>query len=520
MLMSSKQLCQKLTAGRREREMDFLSCVLLCLMFAWIIIQALQYSFARRIPTNLPPGPKPFPLIGNLLELGNKPHISLTKLSKRYGPIMTLQLGQITTVVVSSSTVAKQVLRTYDQFFCNRTNADALQACSHAKHGMPFIPVSAKWRNLRRICNSQLFATKVLDANQANRHLKVQELIADVSESVVKGKAVEVGRAAFITTLNLLSRTVFSVDLEDPKSETAREFKELVWSIMEEVGKPNLADYFPVLKKIDPMGIRRRLTKHLRKMIDLFDSLIFQRLETRKSHDYVTANDMLDTLINMSEEKNEDMDIPETHHLFLDLFVAATETTSATLEWAMAELLCNPEKLSKAQEELEQVIGKGKPVEETDIARLPYLQTIIKETFRLHPALPFLLPRKAEADLEICGYFVPKGAQVLVNAWAIGRDPGIWDNPASFIPERFMGLDMDVTGRSFELIPFGGGRRICPGLPLAMRMLNLMLGSLLNSFDNWKLEDGVVPENMNMEEKFGLTLQMAQPLRAVVMAVP
>lgn len=186
----------------------------------------------------------------------------------------------------------------------------------------------------------------------------------------------------------------------------------------------------------------------------------------------------------------------------------------------MAELLCNPEKLSKAQEELEQVIGKGKPVEETDIAQLPYLQAIIKETFRLHPALPFLLPRKAEADVEICGYFVPKGAQVLVNAWAIGRDPGIWDNPASFIPERFLGLDMDVTGGSFELIPFGGGRRICPGLPLAMRMLNLMLGSLLNSFDNWKLEDGIVPENMNMKEKFGITLQMAQPLRAAAMAVP
>ncbi|VVA36199.1 PREDICTED: geraniol [Prunus dulcis] len=464
--------------------MDFLSCVLLCLMVAWIVIQALQYSFARRIPTNLPPGPNPFPLIGNLLELGNKPHISLTKLSKRYGPIMTLQLGQITTVVVSSSAVAKQVLRTHDQFFCNRTIPDAVQAYKHAKYAMPWLTVSPTWRNLRKICNSQLFAAKVLDANQANRHLKVQELIADVKESVVKGKAVEVGRAAFKTTLNLMSRTVFSVDLADQNSERAREFKELVWSIMEEAGKPNLADYFPVLKKIDPMGIRRRLGKHFQKMIDLFDRMIVQRLESRKSRDY-------------------------------DLFGAGTETTSATLEWAMAELLRNPEKLSKAQEELKQVVGKGKPVEESDITRLPYLQAIIKETFRLHPVVPLLLPRRAQADIEICGYIVPKGAQVLVNAWAIGRDPTIWDNPTSFIPERFLGLDIDVTGQNFELIPFGGGRRICPGLPLAMRMLNLMLGSLINSFDNWKLEDGVVPEKMNMDEKFGLTLQMAHPVIAV-----
>ncbi|PQQ16312.1 geraniol 8-hydroxylase-like [Prunus yedoensis var. nudiflora] len=497
--------------------MDFLSFILLCLIVAWISIHALYYSFARRSsnPTRLPPGPNPFPFIGNLLELGNKPHLSLTKLSQSYGPIMTLQLGQITTVVVSSSAMAKQVLRTHDQFFCNRTIPDAVQACKHAKYGMPWLTVSPMWRNLRKICNSQLFAAKVLDANQANRHLKVQELIADVKESVVKGTTVEVGRAAFKTTLNLMSRTVFSVDLADPNSERAREFKELVWSIMKEIAKPNLADYFPVLKKVDPMGIRRRLGKHFQKMIDLFDRMIVQRLESRKSRDYVTGNDMLDTLINMSEEKNEDMDMAETQHLFLDLFGAATDTTSATLEWAMAELLRNPEKLSKAQEELKQIIGKGKPVEESDITRLPYLQAIIKETFRLHPVVPLLLPRKAQADVEICGYIVPKGAQVLVNAWAISRDPSIWDNPTSFIPERFLGLDIDVTGKNFELIPFGGGRRICPGLPLAMRMLNLMLGSLINSFDNWKLEDGVVPEKMNMEEKFGLSLQMAHPLIAV-----
>lgn len=180
----------------------------------------------------------------------------------------------------------------------------------------------------------------------------------------------------------------------------------------------------------------------------------------------------------------------------------------------MAELLHNPEVLSKAQLELEQVIGKGNPVEESDIARLPYLQAIVKETFRLHPAVPLLLPRKAGADVEIKGFTVPKGAQVLVNTWAIGRDPSLWNEPNSFKPERFLGSEIDVKGRNFELIPFGAGRRVCPGLPLAMRMLYLMLGTLIHSFD-WKLEDGVTPENMNMDDKFGITLEMAQSLRAV-----
>ncbi|KAK9938451.1 hypothetical protein M0R45_015185 [Rubus argutus] len=501
--------------------MDFLSClVCLCLCFAstWFLIQTLHGRPSR---VRLPPGPKPYPLVGNLFELGDKPHISLTKLSQHYGPIISLKLGQVTTVVVSSSTMAKEILRTHDQFLCNRAIPDALRAIGD--YSLPWLPVSSRWRNLRKICNSQLFAIKVLDANQANRRAKVQELIASVNDSMVKGTAVNIGEVAFRTSLNLLSRTIFSVDLADTNSssstnEMAREFKEIVWGVLEEAGKPNLGDYFPVLKKIDPQGIRRRFTNNYNKMLGFIESVINQRLKSRNEDAYVTSNDMLDTLINISEEKNEeDVNLPLVfEHLFVALFVAGTDTTSTTLEWAMAELLHNPESLSKAQQELDQMIGKGKPIEESDITRLPYLQAIIKETFRLHPPVPLLLPRKADSDIEMEGYIVPNGAQVLVNAWAIGRDPSIWDNPSSFMPERFFGLDnqIDVMGKNFELIPFGGGRRICPGLPLAMRMLHLMLGSLINCFD-WKLEDGVVPETMHMEDKFGLTLQMAQPLKAV-----
>lgn len=200
------------------------------------------------------------------------------------------------------------------------------------------------------------------------------------------------------------------------------------------------------------------------------------------------------------------------------MFAAGAETTSSTLEWALTELLHSPEALSKARSELEKQIGKGNPIEESDIARLPYLQAVVKETLRLHPAVPLLIPRKASVDVQISGFTVPKGAQVLVNAWAIGRDASTWENPYSFKPERFLGLDVDVKGRNFDLIPFGAGRRICPGLPLAIRMLHLMLGSLIKSFD-WKLENEVTTENMDMEEKFGITLQKAQPLRVVPVAI-
>nr|WNH14548.1 G10H [Betula platyphylla] len=494
--------------------MDFLRCIIfLCL--TWILIQTFHMIQRRKEnPKKLPPGPKPFPVIGNLLDLGYTPHKSLAKLAKAHGPIMCLKLGRVTTIIISSANTAKQVLQTHDQLLSNRTIPDALRAHKQDMFGLPWIPVSTHWRNLRKICNGQLFASKTLDSNQDIRRKKIQELLAETHRSSLTGEAVDVGRAAFKTALNLLSSTIFSVDLADPNSDTTREFKEIVRNIMSEVGRPNLADFFPMLKQIDPQGIRRRVTIHFGKIIDLFDRMISQRLKQKKLSGPMANSDMLDTLLNISEENSEEMDKSKIQHLFVDLFVAGTDTTSATLEWAMAELLHNPEILSKVKTELEQVIGKGNPVEESDIARLPYLQAVVKETFRLHPVVPFLVPRKAEADVEINGYIIPKDAQVLVNAWAIGRDPNLWENANSFMPERFLGSEIDFKGRNFELIPFGSGRRICPGLPLAIRMLHLMLGSLVHTFD-WKLEDGVKREDMSMEDKFGLSLHFAHPLRAV-----
>lgn len=201
--------------------------------------------------------------------------------------------------------------------------------------------------------------------------------------------------------------------------------------------------------------------------------------------------------------------------VYQDLFIAGTDTSASTLEWAMTELLRNPEHIVKAQLELDRVYGKNGFVRESEFSKLPYIHAIVKETYRLHPATSFLIPRKTEKDVDLCGYFVPKDTQIWVNVWAIGRIPSIWPNPLSFSPERFLEREIDVKGRDFELIPFGAGRRICPGMPLAYRMVHLMLASLLYSF-NWKFSDGISLEDKDMlEEKFGITLQKAQPLQAI-----
>lgn len=298
----------------------------------------------------------------------------------------------------------------------------------------------------------------------------------------------------------------------------AGEFREIVANIMKEVGRPNLSDCFPMLKVIDPHGIRKRTGNYFSKLLTIFKGLVHKRLKLRENNGYITKNDMLDAMLNNAQENGQDMYKDKIERLSVDLFVAGTDTVTSTVEWAMAELLHNPNVMLKAKLELEKTIGKGKIVEESDIARLPYLQAIVKETFRLHPAVPLLLPRKAEIELEMHGYTIPKGAQVLVNVWAIGRDPNLWDNPRLFSPERFLGSEIDFRGRSFELTPFGAGRRICPGLPLAIRLLFLMLGLLINCFD-WELEDGIRPQDMNMDEKFGLTLEKAQPVLVIPIKV-
>ncbi|TKY65585.1 steroid 17alpha-monooxygenase or 17alpha-hydroxyprogesterone aldolase [Spatholobus suberectus] len=200
-----------------------------------------------------------------------------------------------------------------------------------------------------------------------------------------------------------------------------------------------------------------------------------------------------------------------------DLLVGGIDTTSNTVEWIMAELLRNPDKLAKARKELSQAIGKDVTLEESHILKLPFLQAVVKETLRLHPPGPFLIPHKCDEMVCIFGFKVPKNALVLVNVWAMGRDPTIWEDPKMFMPERFLGREIDFKGHDFELIPFGAGKRICPGLPLAHRTMHLMVASLVHNFE-WKVADGLMPEYMNMKEQYGLSLKRVQSLR--VQAIP
>ncbi|XP_065876539.1 geraniol 8-hydroxylase-like [Euphorbia lathyris] len=489
--------------------MEIFNIYVLTIVLSLGLIGVVSSLFSGK--KKLPPGPFPLPIVGNLFQLGKKPHKSLANLAKIHGPLISLKLGQTTSIVISSPSLAKEIFQTHDLNFSDRIISNTFQAHDHHNFSMIFLPVGPSWRNLRKISNSYVFSNHKLDSNQHLRTSKIQKLISYVEQSSCTGKPVEFDQLAFRTSFDVLSGDILSLDMADSKS---LELKELVRCIADESVKANLVDYFPLLTKIYPQGLKNRLTVLIGRLFDLFDSIFDERLQAREEQSYISTNDMLDSLFSLTPGNKEHIDRTTIKHLFMDLLTAGTDTTSSTLEWAMAELLRNPGTLRKAREELVQIIGRDKVVNESDVAQLPYLRAIIKETLRLHPAAPLLVPRKAGADVEIGGYIIPKDAQVMVNAWAMGRDPSVWENPELFMPERFLGSAVDARGQHFELIPFGSGRRICPGMPLAIRMLHLMLASLIHRFD-WKLEDGVEPESLDMDDNFGTTVHKAQPLRAI-----
>ncbi|XP_076960145.1 flavonoid 3'-monooxygenase-like [Bidens hawaiensis] len=288
----------------------------------------------------------------------------------------------------------------------------------------------------------------------------------------------------------------------------------MVVELMVLAGEFYLGDFVPALDWLDILqGKKNQMKKlHIR-----FDTFLHGILEEHKSGKG-GHGDLLSTLISLKDDADGEggkLSDVEIKALLSGLFVAGTDTSSSTVEWAMAELIRHPELLKQAQKEMDTVVGRDRLVTELDLNELTFLQAIVKETFRLHPSTPLSLPRIASESCEVDGYYIPQGSTLLVNVWAIARDPNMWADPLEFRPTRFLPggekPNVDVQGNNFEVIPFGAGRRICVGISLGLRMVQLLVATLIQTFD-WELANGLNPEKLNMDEAYGLTLQKAEPL--------
>ncbi|KAL8090484.1 hypothetical protein AgCh_039799 [Apium graveolens] len=345
-------------------------------------------------------------------------------------------------------------------------------------------------------------------------------------------------------TFNVIGRMVLGksyvdgeVDNEVMKPE---EFRCMIEELFVLNGVFNIGDFIPWLGVFDLQGYVKRM-KDVSKKMDMFlETVINEHNEVRKkshvsSKDYV-AKDMLDVLLQVADDPQDvqlklDRDgvkaLTQVHSLHLSLTPTispieklghvnwGTESTATTLEWGLSEMLKNPRTFKIATEELDKIIGKERWVEEKDIQNLPYIEAISKEILRLHPVAPLLVPHMASQDCKVSGYDILKGTIVLVNTWTISRDPKVWDEPYEFHPERFMSVDIDVMGRDFRILPFGSGRRRCPGYSLGLKLIQLSLANLVHEFE-WKLPENMKVEELNMEEAFGLSIPRKVPLVAVV----
>ncbi|XP_065862597.1 cytochrome P450 71D445-like [Euphorbia lathyris] len=485
------------------------------LSFILFIYLALRILGKKNSTKNLPPGPWKLPVIGSIHHLiTSLPHHRLRDLAKIYGPIMHLQLGELSHIVISSPEAAKEVMKTHDITFAERPHVLQLALLTYNYSDMAFSPYGEYWRQLRKICTIELLSVKRVESFRSIREEQLSRLITSISSNSIAGSPINFSRMLCSLIYSIVSRSAFGKIWEGEDILIAA-----IKDVVEAAGGFSLADLYPSVKLFQLLSVMSsKMEKHQTKIDKIFQSIIDQhraRKATSSNRDE-GKEDLVDVLLNLQDQG--DLQFPITDDnikaIIVDMFLAGTETSSTTIEWTMSELMKNPRAMEKAQEEVRRIFGTQGNVDESRLDELNYLKLVIKEALRLHPPLPFLLPRECREECSIYDYEIPVKSKVLVNVWAMGRDPNYWNEAEKFNPERFIDSSIDYKGTNFEYLPFGAGRRMCPGLIYGMSNVEIPLAHLLFHFD-WKLPTGLTPENLEMVEVFGGVLKKKNDLHLI-----
>lgn len=486
-----------------------ISLVLSLILFMFVVTNHFKKNIKSSTTrdSKVPPGPWKIPIIGNIHQLvGPLPHHTLRNLAKKYGPLMLLQLGEIPTFLISSPEVAKQVLKDNDVNFAQRPYLLASRILSYDSTNIIFSPYGDYWRQMRKICVMELLSSKRVQSFQAIREDEVMKMIKSISQDRL-GSPINISEKVFSLTYGITGRAAFG-----RKNNAQAEFIKIIEEALVLGTGFSIADLYPSIKILQSIsGMRRKLEK-LQKRLDLIlDNIVCEhrgRISTNAE-----TEDLVDVLLRI--QKQGGLEFPLTDDnikaVIFDIFSAGSETSSTVVEWALSELLKNPKKMERAQAEVRNIFNEKGNMDETVTNEHKYIKSIIKETLRLHPSAPLLIPKESTEECQINGYTIPAKSKVFVNAWAIGRDPNHWVEPDTFHPERFLESEIDFRGSDFEYIPFGAGRRICPGILFALPNVELPLAQLLYHF-NWKLPNNMEPGELDMEEAFGVTVKRKNAL--------
>lgn len=479
-----------------------------------MVIKFIWRSKTKKTTYKLPPGPRKLPLIGNIHQLGTLPHQALAKLAQEYGSLMHMQLGELSCIVVSSQEMAKEIMKTHDLNFANRPPLLSAEIVTYGYKGMTFSPHGSYWRQMRKICTMELLSQNRVESFRLQREEELANFVKDINSS--EGSPINLSEKLDSLAYGLTSRTAFGANVEDEDKE---KYRKIIKDVLKVAGGFSLADLYPSIRILQVLtGLRQRIEKLHGETDKILENIVRshrkKNLETKAKEE--KWEDLVDVLLKL--QTNSDLEHPISNNVLKatisDIFGAGSDTTFTTLEWAMSELIKNPQVMKKAQAEVRSVYNEKGYVDEASLHKLKYLKSVITETLRLHAPIPLLLPRQCSEKCEINGYEIPAKSKVIVNAWSICRDSRYWIEAEKFFPERFIDSSVDYKGVDFQFIPFGAGRRMCPGMTSGIASLEISLANLLFHFD-WRMPNGNNADDLDMDESFGLAVRRKHDLRLV-----